>query len=115
MLNFEIELDRDVAAVVRSLEKDIEEASAFLMKEIAEDAPDAMRSLMISGGVSKKGEPPRRQSEELANSIEGQVVSSSSVQISMANHAQWLDPVFGGYLHRPFIERGIDQVLEKMN
>ena len=115
MLSFEIEIDPNAQSVVRDLEKSVEEISAEIMKEIAGGAPDAMRSLMQSGGVSKKGEPPRRQSGELADTIEAQVIGSSSVEISFANHAQYLDPVFGGYLNRPFIERGIDQVLEKLN
>lgn len=115
MLNFEIEIDPNASAVVRDLEKDVEDAFKEIMQYVADKSPDAMRSLMQSGGVSKKGEAPRRQSGELADTIEAQVIGNSSVQISFANHAQHLDPVFGGYLNRPFIERGIDQVLEKMN
>lgn len=110
----------DFQPVIQTLEtdapKDIEEIEREILKDVTAKAPMQMQSLMVKGGVSKKGQPPRVQSGTLKGSIEG---NEQAFEISMAGHAFYLDPIFeggtsGGYLHRPFVERAIAKALDEI-
>lgn len=125
MLSFEIEIDPNAPAVIRDLERSADEVTEEIIRFVAEEAPGEMQRIMLEstpsgrsarggGQRSAPGEPPAIESRELLTSIQGRVLDRSTAEISMASHAQYLDPVFGGYLNRPFIERGIEKALEKL-
>lgn len=113
-INFQIEIDPTVAFVMRDAERTIEDVTAQIVRQIATDAPDEMRALMnVTGGKSARGEAPHRQSGFLARSLSGRVVSPAEAEIEMAGYAEYLDPIFGGKLDRPFIEEGVARTLAK--
>lgn len=103
-----------------ALEKEIEEAVKDVAEFVANDAPDEMRLLMPEGGVSAPGEPPRRRTGNLAESLEA-TAEGSIVTVQMLDYGGYLDPEFkdqgfkgAGWANRPFIESGINKALEKL-
>ncbi len=108
---FQIEIRQAVAA---DLTRTIEDATAQLVRSIAEDAPDEMRAEMsITGGRSVRGEAPHRQTGYLARNIKGVVVSPTQAEIEFPFYAEYLDPVLDGNLDRPFIDIGITRAIAK--
>ncbi len=70
---FQIEISQAVQA---DLSRSIEDATARIIRSIAEDAPDEMRAEMsITGGRSKRGEAPHRQTGFLARELKGTVTN----------------------------------------
>lgn len=99
------------------VEREFENLIAEMLGEVAEDAPDHMRSLMGSKPPSKRGEPPARRTNTLYDSIKG---DAKALEIEMAGHAFYLDPIFkgetsGGYLNRPFITEGVDRAVRNLS
>ena len=112
-VGFQIELAPEIERVRTDLERSIENVTSKVVRVIAEDAPEEMQSLMTAGGVSVKGESPRIRSGDLFRSLKGTVTSPTEIEIEMIGYSQFLDPVFGGNLDRPFVEKGIDRALAK--
>lgn len=96
------------------LTRTIEQATAEIIRQIADDAPAETAALMpTAAGRSKKGAPPNRQSGNLARTLRATVIAPTTAEIEMAGYAEYLDPFFGGNLDRPFIETGIDRAIAK--
>lgn len=110
-ISFQIEISQAVQA---DLTRTIEDATARIVRSIAEDAPEEMRlEMSVTGGRSSRGEAPHRQTGYLARSLRGTVTSPTQAEIEMADYAQYLDPLFGGNLDRPFAEAGITRAIAK--
>lgn len=126
----EIDIDPEIQRVKTELKQSVEEVTGRLLRAIAQDAPAEMQELMATsapsgnparggGKHSAKGQPPAIVTRELFNSLSAIADGYESVQINMAAHAFYLDPVFegagdgGGYLNRPFIVEGIERALAK--
>ncbi len=110
-ISFQIEVRQAVQA---DLTRTIEDATAQIVRSISENAPEEMRAEMsITGGRSQRGEAPHRQTGYLARSLRGTVTSPTSAEIEMADYAEYLDPLFGGNLDRPFAEIGITRAIAK--
>lgn len=116
-LDIEIELDPTIADIVRDLKQDVSEIEKQIVKTVAELAPAEMRNLMLEanpdGKTSKIGKLPAIRSGQLADSLQGKVLSEDSATIEMAGHAVYLDPFLGGKLNRPFVIEGIDRAVVK--
>lgn len=112
-----LEINIEDADVLREVQRSIEEVTGKLIKQVAEGFPEETRALMPEGGVSGKGESPHQQSKKLARSLKATPVLPNALEIEVAEHGFYLDPLFkedgGGQLNRPFIERGIDRSLAK--
>lgn len=113
MIDFDIKLTPDLSEVKSDLERSLEDATKRIFRELATDAPLEMQSLIGSPPPSAKGSPPARRSGNLQRSLRGTLTSPQSAEIEMADYAQYLDPVFDGYLERPFIEISIARTLKK--
>lgn len=106
----------------------LEDATRSIMREIPKYLPTAAREVIdesapagktypksIGEGFrsfikrSAKGQAPAKDSFELYNSFRAKLSGDLEVTFEMASHAQWLDPVFGGYLDRPFLEESLDR------
>lgn len=124
------ELNFDTSDIIREIEQDAEEITSDVIKFIAKEAPGEMQQIMLTstprgnpapkGGFrSAKGQPPAIDTRELLISLQGIVLSSREAEIRMADHGFYLDPFFadepgGGYLDRPFIEKGIENTLSQL-
>jgi hypothetical protein len=110
------------------LEKEIDEILDDTVQKLADNAPGEMQKVMMlsvpagndykGGKRSAKGQPPAIDTRELLTSLQGRVSAKHTVEISMAEHAFYLDPIFegegGGYLDRPFIEDSITKAVERI-
>ena len=119
-IDFSIDIEQSAAAVSADLERSIEDATAQIVRSIADDAPDEMRALMVEGGKSTAGSPPRKRSGTLGRSLSAKVLEPNSIEISMVGYGGYLDPLFkeqdfqgAGWANRPFIEQGITRALAK--
>lgn len=103
--------------LAKEIAKDVEELARSVIKEVVRTAPALMKGAMSDNPPSLRGHAPAKVTGELFNSIEG---DEESLEISMAFHAFYLDPVFegepggGGYLDRPFILPAIAKSLEEI-
>jgi hypothetical protein len=111
--------------IARSLNEEIKPLKAKVLQFLADQAPDEMGAVMLESVPSGKnapgggkrsayGQPPAIETRELLTSLQGRVASENTVEVSMAGHARYLDPVFDGYLNRPFIEAGVIRALNKL-
>lgn len=113
-ISFQAEIEPSISVIMADANRQIEDVTAQIVRQIAEDAPDEMRGLTsITGGKSQRGEAPHRQSGFLARSLKGNVVSPTEAEIEMAGYAEYLDPIFGGRLDRPFVLEGVERALAK--
>lgn len=113
---FPISLELLPANFDTEIKTDVEELTRSILKDVVRLAPDEMRNLMTDNPPSLRGNAPAKVTRELFDSIEG---DEQNLEISMAGHALFLDPIFeglpsGGYLNRPFIERGIARALDQI-
>jgi hypothetical protein len=115
MFEIRINLQPVLESAVRELKAATDKETEGVLKRFAEFAPAELRSLLEDGPPrSVKGNPPHNDSFELYNSIRAEMAGKKEVVIEFAEHAQYLDPVFGGYLDRPFIERGIESAVKRL-
>lgn len=94
---------------MRGINSDVEEISGEIVKEIVELSPNEMRDLMSDNPPSAFGSPPAVRSGDLSRSLQGRVIDRNTGEIQMIGYAEFLDPLFGGKLNRPFILTGIDR------
>lgn len=128
MFEIHIDLQPVLESAIRELKAATDEETGKLMKDLAIDAPNEMRSLMDtanrSGRKAKRtagesftrsarGEVPGIDSFDLYDSMRGEA-DKSSLTLYFAEHAKYLDPVLGGYLNRPFILEGIENAVDKL-
>lgn len=128
MFEFRINLQPVLEAAIRELKAAAGEETEKLMKDLAIDAPNEMRSLMDtaqrSGRKAKRttgepftrsarGEIPGIESFDLYDSMRGEA-DKNSLTLYFAEEAKYLDPVFGGYLNRPFIEKGLENAVKNL-
>lgn len=128
MPDFYIEISPVLTSAIRELKDATDEEVEHFFKDLAIDAPAEMRTLMDTANRSGRpavrttgtpftrsavGEVPGIESFDLYDSMQGEAQGKSAT-LKFAEHAQWLDPVFDGYLNRPFIEKGIENAVKKL-
>jgi len=120
MLNYRIDLQPVLESAIRELKDTTDAEIESILKSIANDAPDEIKSMLGYGDRSKEGEPPTNDSFELYRSITANMSGNKEVTFEFAGHAFFLDPTFkgegkgGGYLNRPFIEKGIENAVKRL-
>lgn len=127
---FDLEVEPDLPEIAAELNRSLEDVTAQIIRVIATDAPGEMQELMAlsspsgnpakgGGHHSAVGEPPAIVTRNLFRSLQGRAISPTEAEIEMAASAFYLDPLFegqgkgGGYLDRPFIEKGIIRAIAK--
>lgn len=124
-MDFAIQIDISPSDIARSLNEEAKSLKQEVLKFIAEQAPDEMQAVMMEsvptgrparggGRHSAEGQPPAIITRELLTSLQGRVVDENTVEIEMAEHAKYLDPVFDGYLNRSFIQPAIIRTLNNV-
>lgn len=120
VVGIRIDLQPVLESAVRDLKAATDEAVAEVMKTAAKDAPTELRNLLGYGDPSKAGEPPTNDSFELYRSIRAGQSGKREITLEFAPHAFYLDPNFkgqgkgGGYLNRPFIDKGLENAVKKL-
>lgn len=124
-MEFRIEINPILNEAIRELEDTTDVEIESIFKDLAIDAPNEWRRLMQgvkSGHPARRttgtpfirsafGEAPAIESFDLYDSMVGNP-EGASVIFQFAEHAVYLDPVFGGYLNRPFILEGIENAID---
>lgn len=131
----DVDFDPQIASAMSRLQNASKEEQKAVVRHLAEFAPAEMRQLMDTatrtgktgyrkgGGKftrSARGEVPAMDSFDLYHSITARA-EGMDVIITFAEEAKYLDPVFegmgnaGGYLRRPFIERGLDEAVKRLS
>lgn len=124
-MNLEIEITP--GDIKRELQAATDEAADRFFRELKRELAPAAREVIDSSTpsgnlyarksgegfkrfhrASAKGEVPAKDSFALYNSFRAQITGEREITFSMAEHARWLDSLFGGYLNRPFLEEAID-------
>jgi hypothetical protein len=129
MFDIRIDLLPVLESAVRELKAATDDETRGAMKDLAIDAPEEMRALMDtanrSGRTAKRstgtafqrsaaGEVPAKDSFDLYDSMHGELTGKTELTLYFAGHAEVLDPFLGGYLDRPFIEKGLENAVRKL-
>lgn len=109
--DIQAELSADIEKVTDRFFQSLKSELAPAAREVIDSSSPAGRLYARTRGegftrshkASAQGQPPAKDSFELYNSFRAEKSGSRQVTFSMAGHARYLDPVFGGYLNRPFL------------
>ena len=128
---FDIHIEPNSKEFINDLIDEVDDYKDSFLKFLSKHAPNEMRNLMNQSSptgklyaradgsgftrshhASAKGQTPAKDNLELYNSLSGSF-SGGAAEVEMAEHAKNLDPFFGGYLNRPFIDEAIDTSINK--
>ncbi|MBS3915593.1 MAG: hypothetical protein KG003_13950 [Bacteroidetes bacterium] len=98
----------------KDLHRSIEQVTAQLVKDFADEVPEQLRALIDDPPPSRTGSPPAKRSGTLQRTLRAYVVGPTAAEIEFENYVAHLDPIFEGEHDRPFIERGIAKTLEEL-
>lgn len=119
-------VETESGEVSRNLQMEFEALRNNFMQSVADTAGEKIAEVIFlssptgrlapgGGKRSDFGQPPAIVSRELVTSLQSRLVDRDEVEVEMAGHGFFLDPVFkgsgkgGGYLERPFIETGLEK------
>ena len=104
--------------------RDLADITEDIARDLTETLPIEIQTLFLYAphtGVrygdhqaSAKGESPAVDTGELFDSLDDFTFANGVGTISLAEHAFYLDPNFGGGGSRPFIDEAIENSLEKV-
>jgi hypothetical protein len=130
MINLQSELIPGIPAIIKELEREMKDVEKEYLSEFADRLPDEIQRVIFASNPSGKpargggrhsaqGQPPAIITKELVNSPRAQVVGDDAVELALAGHAFYLDPLFdgepgGGYLDRPFIEKAVERTMQAL-
>lgn len=112
--------------VGKELWREFEVLERNYMGSLAENLDDKMAEVILlsspsgnkapgGGRRSIYGQAPAIESRELLTTLQSKLVNGKIVELEMAEHGFYLDPIFtglgkgGGYLNRPFVEKGLEK------
>jgi len=108
-------LEINVHDFQKDIHRTIEEMTAELVKDFADQAPDSFQEILDNPPPSKEGNPPAKRSGDLSRTLRAYVVGPTEAELEFEGYAAFLDPLFDeNNYNRPFIEKGIAKTLAEL-